>query len=510
MKPILEMRGITKRFPGVVANDNVNLTIYPGEVHALLGENGAGKSTLMNILAGIYSPNDGYIYINGKLSWIDGPKSAIAQGIGMVHQHFKLIEPMTVAENIYLAIGMRCPFLLNRSRMEEEIRRCSEEYHLPVDPSARIDQLSVGEQQRVEIVKQLYCGANILVLDEPTAVLTPQETEQLFATLHTMTEKGKAVVFITHKLFEVMQYSDRITVLRGGKSIGTMLTSETTQDELVHLMVGRSVKKVARESADDGAGGSVLELRQVKALGDRGTPVLRGIDLEVRAGEIFGIAGVAGNGQRELCEVIAGLKRVTGGTVVMNGRDITNCTARQAQAMGIAYVPEDRMGTGLVGSMDMKENVILRRYTSPEFSHHGMLRQKEISEKTVQLVGDFDIKNAGVFRPVSLMSGGNLQKLLLAREVSGMPSLIVAAYPVHGVDVGATEAIHKVLVSEKKRGAGVLLISEDLEELYEMADRIGVLFEGRIVGVVSNAEFTYDQVGLMMTGSTVREGSDAP
>ena len=324
MKPILEMRGITKRFPGVIANDNVNLTIYPGEVHALLGENGAGKSTLMNILSGIYSPNDGYIYINGKLSWIDGPKSAIAQGIGMVHQHFKLIEPLTVAENIYLAVGKRCPFLLNKKKMEEEIRRCSEEYHLPVDPSAKINQLSVGEQQRVEIVKQLYCGANILVLDEPTAVLTPQETEQLFATLRKMTEQGKAVVFITHKLFEVMEYSDRITVLRSGKSIGTMLTKETNQDELVRLMVGRSVEKMTREEdAPAVPGGSILELKQVEALGDRKTPVLRGIDLEVKAGEIFGIAGVAGNGQKELCEVIAGLRQVTAGTVMMNGQDVT-------------------------------------------------------------------------------------------------------------------------------------------------------------------------------------------
>ena len=509
MKPILEMRGITKRFPGVIANDNVNLTIYPGEVHALLGENGAGKSTLMNILSGIYSPNDGYIYINGKLSWIDGPKSAIAQGIGMVHQHFKLIEPLTVAENIYLAVGKRCPFLLNKKKMEEEIRRCSEEYHLPVDPSAKINQLSVGEQQRVEIVKQLYCGANILVLDDPTAVLTPQETEQLFATLRKMTEQGKAVVFITHKLFEVMEYSDRITVLRSGKSIGTMLTKETNQDELVRLMVGRSVEKMTREEdAPAVPGGSILELKQVEALGDRKTPVLRGIDLEVKAGEIFGIAGVAGNGQKELCEVIAGLRQVTAGTVMMNGQDVTNCSARQAREKGIAYVPEDRMGTGLVGSMNMKENVILRRYMAPEFSEHGLLKQKEISKKTDEIVEAFDIKNAGTFRPVSLMSGGNLQKLLLAREVSGMPSLIIAAYPVHGVDIGATESIHKVLISEKKRGAGVILISEDLEELYEMADRIGVLYEGKIVGVVSNAEFTYDKVGLMMTGSAEKEESE--
>ena len=509
MKPVLEMKGITKRFPGIIANDNVDLTIYPGEVHALLGENGAGKSTLMNILSGIYSPNEGYIYINGELAWIDGPKSAIAQGIGMVHQHFKLIDTLSVAENVFLAIGNRCPHVLNKRKMEEEIRRRAEEYNLPVDPSAIVNQLSVGEQQRVEIVKQLYCGANILILDEPTAVLTPQETEQLFATLHKMTQQGTAVVFITHKLYEVMTYSDRITVLRSGKSIGTMLTKETDQDALVRMMVGRSVEKMqwTEDPVPQEQKKTVLSLQGVEALGDRKTPVLRGLDLEVRAGEIFGIAGIAGNGQKELCEVIAGLRPVTAGTVTLDGQNITGCSAKAAREKGVAYVPEDRMGMGLVGTMNMKENVILKKYRTPEFCRHGLLRQREISRKTDEIVAQYEIKNAGTFRPVSLMSGGNLQKLLLGREVSGSPTLIVAAYPVHGVDIGATESIHRVLAAEREKGAAVILISEDLEELYEMSDRIGVLYEGKIVGIVSNAEFTYDGVGLMMTGGA-KEGSE--
>jgi ABC-type uncharacterized transport system ATPase subunit len=498
-EPILEMRNITKRFPGVTACDKVNLTLYHGEVHALLGENGAGKSTLMNILTGIYTPNEGTIVFKGKAIDIRNPRTAVDLGIGMVHQHFKLVDTLTVADNIFIAAG-KGKLFLNRKEMEQSVCGCAKEYNMDVDPSARIWQISVGEQQQVEILKLLYCGAEVLILDEPTSVLTPQESRALFSTLHRMAESGKSVLFITHKMFEVMTYSDRITVLRNGKSLATMLTEDTTREELTHIMVGRELGVDVKSREDKIGGETVLELKDVSVMGDRGLLNLKNASLRIHQGEILGIAGVAGSGQRELAEVIAGLRQPTAGQVLLEGEDVFGKPPSELIRLGVAYIPEDRMGVGLVASMNMMENVILRSSTTEPFSKKGILQHDEILAHTEQLVEDYDIKNAGLSKPVRLMSGGNLQKLLLGREVAGLPKIIVAAYPVHGVDISATEAIHNILFEQRNQGAAILLISENLEELMKMADRIAALFEGEIMGVVDIAEATYDGVGQMMLG----------
>ena len=510
-QPVLEMRGITKRFPGVLANDRVDLTLYPGEIHALLGENGAGKSTLMNILAGIYFPNEGTIHINGRLSQIKSPKNAIEHGIGMVHQHFKLVETLTVAENILLSSG-QCDFILNKGKMEQKITQVSEQFNLAVDASALIWQLSVGEQQRVEIVKQLFCGANILVLDEPTAVLTPQETVELFKTLRVMAGEGKSILFITHKLFEVMTYADRITVLRDGRSMGSSMKADTDREALTGMMIGREIKSVATQSERKPPGEAALVVRDLHAMGDRGNPALRGVDFEIRKGEIFGVAGVAGNGQRELSEVICGMRKHTGGSISLNGDDITGITPKKAVESGIGFIPEDRMGVGLVGSLDMVDNSMLRDYNSDFCQKRGILKTKNIMERTRDYVNRYEIKNAGLRKPVRLMSGGNLQKMLTAREVEGDIVLLVAAYPVHGLDIGATETIHKILMEQRDRGVAILLISEDLEELFKMSDRVAALSGGQVTGVIEIGEVTqdtYDTVGRMMLGYHEASGEPA-
>ena len=505
VKPILEMKNITKRFPGVVANNKVNLTLYPGEVHALLGENGAGKSTLMNVLTGIYAPNEGELFFKGEKIELKSPKTAVDLGIGMVHQHFKLIEPLTVAENIYMP-SKNCKFMLNLKEMNERITELSTQFNLPVDPKAKIWQLAVGEQQRVEIVKLLFNGAEILILDEPTAVLTPQESRALFANLRGLADEGKAVLFISHKLYEVIENADRITVLRGGESVATMLNKDLNQDDLVSVMVGKRLEMAAStREVPDVPKSCALKLEQVCAKNDKGLQALDNIDLELYHGEILGVAGVSGNGQRELCEAITGLRPVTQGSISLEGEEVTNAHPRKLIDKGVAYVPEDRMLVGLVGTMNMKENAILRDSTSPEISKHGILNQKAIVERTNRFVENHAIKHAGIQRPVSLMSGGNLQKLLLAREVNGSPDVIVAAYPVHGVDIGATNTIHEILLRERKRGAAILMISEDLEELFTMSDRIAVLFEGKITGIVDVPEqvtqASYDHIGHLMVGN---------
>ena len=504
-KPILEMKNITKRFPGVVANNKVNLTLYPGEVHALLGENGAGKSTLMNVLTGIYAPNEGELFFKGEKIQLKSPKTAVDLGIGMVHQHFKLIEPLTVAENIYMSSN-KCKFFMNMKEMNEKITEMSTQFNLPVDPKAKIWQLAVGEQQRVEIVKLLFNGAEILILDEPTAVLTPQESRALFGNLRKLADEGKAVLFISHKLHEVIDNADRITVLRHGESVATMLNENLNQDDLVSVMVGKRLEMAAstRESSDVEKT-CALKLDKVCAMNDKNLQALDHIDLELFRGEILGVAGVSGNGQRELCEAITGLRAVTDGSIALSGEDITNAHPKKVIDKGVAYVPEDRMLVGLVGPMNMTENAILRDSTNPEISKKGILNQKAIVERTNRFVEKHNIKHAGIYKPVSLMSGGNLQKLLLAREVNGSPEVIVAAYPVHGVDIGATNAIHEILLKERKRGAAILMISEDLEELFTMSDRIAVLFEGRITGIVDVpnkvTQADYDHIGHLMVGN---------
>lgn len=513
-QPSLVMQGITKRFPGVLANDNVNLTLYKGEIHALLGENGAGKSTLMNILAGIYTPNEGTISLNGCPVDISNPKKAVELGIGMIHQHFKLVETLTVAENIFLCSGS-CRFMLNRKGMNEQIRQCSEQYGLEVDPSAKIWQLSVGEQQRVEIVKQLFYGADLLILDEPTSVLTPQETEALFKTLRRMADEGKTILFITHKLFEVITYADRITVLRHGKTIDTMpMADHVDREMLAKLMVGREMKEISERTERKCVGDCGLILENITAIGDRGLPALKNLNLTICCGEILGIAGVAGNGQKELCEVIAGLRPIESGKVLLYGEDLSGKSARAIVEKGVSLIPEDRMETGLVGSLNMMDNAMLRSYNSKFCNRHGILDKKAVLRRTEVFVERYEIKNAGLQKPVRLMSGGNLQKLLIAREINDEPAVILAAYPVHGVDIGATEMIHKILVEERNRGAAILLISEDLEELFKLSDRVAGIYNGEITGIIDVdvvTEETFNEVGRLMLGVTensVEETSD--
>lgn len=495
---VLEMKNITKRFTGVVANDNVNLKLYSGEIHALLGENGAGKSTLMNILTGIYRPNEGEIFHRGKKVTIKSPKNAVEMGIGMVHQHFRLIPTLSVTENVFLTSG-NCKFFFNTKEMNDAVEKCSKEFNLDLDPSAKVWQLSVGEQQRVEIVKLLYRGAEILILDEPTAVLTPQESMDMFRTLRAMADTGKVVVFITHKMNEVMAHADRITVLRDGTSVATLNAKETTREELTHLMVGRELQ-VQGHANRKARGECVCKLEKVCAKNDKGLPALFDIDLEIYSGEILGIAGVAGNGQRMMVEAVAGIRKVTSGNIIYKGKDVTDATPKQRIKDGIAFIPEDRLSMGLVPSMNMMENAIIKHFETPAYSKHGILNKKDIREKTLSFVEEHDIKNAGIQRAVSLMSGGNQQKLLIAREISGEPELIVAAYPVRGLDIGATEAIHKILMKQRERGAAILLISEDLDEVFEMSDRIGVMYSGKLQGVLNVEDASYEDIGTLMVG----------
>lgn len=498
-QPILEMKHITKRFGNVVANEDVNLSLYPGEIHALLGENGAGKSTLMNILTGIYKPNEGEIYYKGKKVSIRSPRHAVDLGIGMVHQHFRLIPTLTVAENVYLYM-QNCKFVLNAKEMEASIDQCSKEFNLAVDAKAKVWQLSVGEQQRVEIVKLLYRGAEILVLDEPSAVLTPQEAEEMFKTLRKMAESGKAVIIISHKMNEVMQNADRITVLKGGVVEDTMLAEEASVDRLTRAVIGERTFSAQSKSSVPDNSPVVLKLQDLCVNNDKNLPAVKSVSMNIRAGEIFGIAGVAGNGQRELTEAIAGLRKVTGGTIFIHDEDITKTSIKQRVKNGISFIPEDRLHMGLVPAMDLTENAVLKNYDTPKYSKHGILNHKAMEESTNHFVEVHDIKNAGIHSSINLMSGGNQQKLLIAREIDGEPALIVAAYPVRGLDIGATEAIHQILLEQKKRGAAILLVSEELDELFAMADRVGVLCEGEMMAIKSIEDTNYEEIGKLMAG----------
>jgi general nucleoside transport system ATP-binding protein len=496
--PVLEMHNVTKRFPGVLANDHVDLELYPGEVLALLGENGAGKSTLMNVLVGLYRQDEGEVYVRGERVEIHSPRDADALGIGMVHQNFKLVETMTVAENIVL--GMRdLAFTPDMNQVAARINEISERYNLKVDPKANIWQLSVGEQQRVEILKLIYRGANILILDEPTAVLTPQESEELARVLNVMTGEGKSAVFITHKLDEVIAFSDRVQVLQQGKSVAVKKTSETTRQELARLMVGREVLfRLEKEPCEPG--GVVLELENVHALDDKGLPALRGVSLEVRSGEILGIAGVAGNGQRQLSEVITGLRQVMKGTIQINSTPMTNTSPLRVIKAGVSHIPADRIGMGAVSDMAVSDNLAMKGYRSPPLAESGILRPKRILEFARHLITTFNIKTPTPHTHIKFLSGGNIQKAILAREIEACSGLLIAVYPSRGLDVGATESVRKLLLEERDEGNAVLLISEDLQELMTIADRIAVLFEGRIMGVVPASEADIEQLGMMMAG----------
>ena len=497
-EPILRMAGITKRFPGVLANDRISLEVYEGEVLALLGENGAGKSTLMNVLCGLYRPDEGAIYVNGRPAEIHSPRDAYELGIGMVHQNFMLVETMTVAENVVLGL-QGLSFRPDLAEVARRLQDISAHYGLEVDPDAYIWQLSVGEQQRVEILKLLYRGAEILILDEPTAVLTPQEVKDLVRILRRLISEGKAAIFITHKMNEVMMFSDRVTVLRQGQVTATLSTSETTPQELARLMVGREVLfRLEKEPCQPGA--PVLEVEDLEALNDKNLPALRGVSLTVRAGEIVGIAGVAGNGQRELAEVITGLRAATDGDVRVSQTCVIDCTPREMITAGVGHIPEDRVGVGLVGSMSVSDNLALKGYRGPELSRGPVLVPSAIQSFARRLIDAFDIATPGPETQVKFLSGGNLQKTILARELTACGGLLVAVHPTRGLDVGATEAVRKLLLAQRDQGTAVLLISEDLDELLAVSDRVAVMFEGRVVDVVPAADADVAALGLMMAG----------
>ena len=504
--PTLELRGITKRFPGVVANDRIDLDLQRGEVHALLGENGAGKSTLMNVLYGLYRPDEGEILIGGQPVTMHSPKDAIERGIGMVHQHFMLIPVMTVAENIVLGTEPRRDgVLLDLSAAERRVRELSELYGLSVDPRARIEDISVGRQQRVEILKALYRGADILILDEPTAVLTPQEATELFGVLRSLTEQGMSIIFISHKLNEVLSISDRITVLRRGEKVETLPTSGATEESLARLMVGREVLlRVDKPPADTGE--TLLEVKDLSVLDDRGLEAVRDVSLNVRAGEIVGIAGVDGNGQTELIDAITGLLRPTSGTITVGGRDMTKANARKVLDEGMGHIPEDRQARGLVLEFTLTENLALEDYRTPPDSRWGWLFPRRLLARARRLLREFDVRGGGPSARASQLSGGNQQKVVIAREVGRDPRVLVAAQPTRGLDVGAIEYVHKRLITVRDEHKAVLLVSLELEEILSLSDRILVLYEGRVVGEYG-PDVSEEELGVAMTGGRTKEAA---
>ena len=496
--PLLEMRGITKRFPGVLANDRVDFNLEAGEVHTLLGENGAGKSTLMNVLYGMYRPEAGEVRLRGERVTIDSPSAAIEHGIGMIHQHFMLVPPLTVTENVALGLESRRRPLTDLPMVANRIRELSETYGLRVNPDAPIWQLAVGERQRVEILKALYREATVLVMDEPTAVLTPQEVDELIVVLRRMAADGRGLVFISHKLHEVMAVSDRITVLRDGRVSGETTPANTDRADLARMMVGRPVQMVP-DRPDVQLGEPLLEVSDLRVRSDRGDEAVAGMSFRVCAGEILGLAGVSGNGQSELAQAIAGLRPVQEGSVRIDGTDVTGEHPRQVRDAGMSYVPEERMRDGVIGMFSVAENLVLLNQGT-EFSRRGFLRLGAIREHCRDLVERFAVKTPGIDVPTSNLSGGNIQKLILARELSAEPKVILAAQPTRGVDVGAGEYIHSQLVAQKAAGCATLLISEDLDEVLALSDRIGVMYEGRMMGVLDRADATVERLGLWMAG----------
>jgi len=499
-----EMRGIVKRFPGVLANDNVNFACQVGEVHALLGENGAGKSTLMNVLAGLYRPDAGEIFISKQKVVFHSPQEAIAHGIGMVHQHFMLVPSNTVAENMVLGLN-RPRFLLNLSNIEDEVTALGEQYSLSVNPRAKIWELSVGEQQRVEVLKILFRGAKVLILDEPTAVLTPQEVDVLFRTLRDMTDRGHTIVFISHKLDEVVAIADRITVLRRGKVTAADVPAEgTTKPQLAQLMVGREVLfRVNKKKAQPGS--LVLQVKNLNTDNDRGLPAVQDVSLQVRAGEIVGVAGVAGNGQRELAETLTGLRTAKSGQMWLGDLLLDNHTDWLELGRQLAHIPEDRSVYGCIPDLSVAENLILKRFSRPPIAAGWSLNAKAVRQNAERLVNVYQISTPTVDTPVRMLSGGNLQKVILARETSERPQLMIAVHPTRGLDIGATEAVHKLLVEQRDAGTAILLISEDLDELLSLSDRLIVMFEGQIVGEMPAEGADIHTIGLMMAGTKVGE-----
>ncbi len=496
---VLQIKGITKQFPGVLANDHVDFDLRKGEVHALLGENGAGKTTLMNILYGLYAADSGEIYRNGTHVHFSSPKDAIARGIGMVHQHFMLIPVFTVTENIMLGEETVRNGFLDRKSVSEEVRKLSKTYGLEIDPEAVIQDLPVGVQQRVEIVKTLYRKAEILILDEPTAVLTPQEVEDLFRIIHELTQQGVSIIFITHKLKEVLAIADRITVMRAGRVVGTVTPQETNEAHLAEMMVGREViLEVEKEPAKPKE--LVCDVRSLSVLDQRGLEAVQDVSFQVYAGEILGIAGVQGNGQTELVEALSGLRRPHGGSVFLGGVDVTAKPPRPMIELGMSHIPEDRQRHGLVLSFPVADNLILCTYYQPPFARRTVLQNLEVDKYARKLVEALDIRTPSPYVPASKLSGGNQQKVIVARELSRNVKLLIANQPTRGLDVGSIEYIHSQIVHMRDQGAAVLLVSAELDEIMALSDRIAVMYRGKIVATLNAAEATREGLGLLMAG----------
>ncbi len=499
MTTVLEVRGITKRFPGVLANDHVDFSLEQGEIHALLGENGAGKTTLMNVLYGLYRPDEGEILRNGKPVIMHSPKDAIAHGIGMVHQHFMLIPVFTVTENIMLGAETVRRGVLARREVAREIRQLSRRYGLDVDPDALVQDLAVGEQQRVEIIKTLYRKAQILILDEPTAVLTPQEADDLFRVMRELKEQGVSIIFITHKLREVLAVADRITVMRGGRVVGTVLPQETDEARLAAMMVGREViLKVDKAPAKPGE--VVLQVSGLQVRDVRGVEAVQGVSFEVRAGEVLGIAGVQGNGQTELVEALTGLRPAHGGKIFLRGIDVTGKPPRPIIENGLSHVPEDRQRHGLVLSYPVADNLILCTYYLPPFAKGVVIQNEAVDSFSRNLIKKFDVRTPSPYVPTSTLSGGNQQKVIVARELSRPVSLLVANQPTRGLDVGSIEYIHRQIIDMRDQGVAVLLVSAELDEIMSLSDRIAVMYKGQIVATVDAETATKAELGLWMAG----------
>ena len=507
--PALEMRGITKRYPGVLANDHIDLEVRPGEIHALLGENGAGKTTLMNVLYGLARPDEGEILLDGEVVTLSGPSDAIARGISMVHQHFMLIPVLSVAENLVLgAETMNGPVFLDRKEANRRIAELGQRFGFEIDPEAKVGSLSVGSQQRVEILKALYRDARILVLDEPTAVLTPLETEEIFAVLRRLAEAGHSIIFISHKLYEVLEIADRITVIRRGKVVGERSPKGTSEEDLAELMVGRDVSLTVERGISK-PGNVMLKIEGLMANDDRGSEAVRGVDLEIRAGEILGIAGVAGNGQDELVEALVGLRRPTGGRVTLGGKDVTGWNSRAIYEQGVGYVPADRQRFGVVLSFPLTDNLVLTSYYRRPYAN-GILRDDDAIRRTAkERIEEFDIRTPSADVKASTLSGGNQQKVIVAREFARDLRLLVLDQPTRGLDVGSIEFIHRQAIAKRDAGAAILLVSAELDEVLELSDRIAVMYRGRIVGTFDGRTADKNEVGLLMATGGGRAARDS-
>ena len=500
MAPVLELRGITKRFPGVLANDHINLTVDKGEIHALLGENGAGKTTLMNILYGLYHPDEGDIVVNGNKADIKSPIDAIKAGVGMVHQHFMLVPVFTVTENVMLGEEfVKYGGVLDREKAAKKVQEISDKYNLNIDPNAYIKDMPVGLQQRVEIIKLLFREANILIMDEPTAVLTPQEVTELFKIMQTLIDQGKSIIFITHKLGEVLECANKITVIRGGKVVGSTDPKTATLNDLANMMVGREVK-LEVEKQQQKPGDVILDVNDLKVLDPRGNIAVDEISFEVHSGEVLGIAGVQGNGQTELVRSLTGLLSPIDGEVLLTGHNVTHSSPRQITELGTAHIPEDRQKDGLVLSLPISDNLVLNTYYLKPYSNRKWLNQKVIIETGEALVKKFDIRTPSIFTSASSLSGGNQQKVIVAREFSRPIKLLIASQPTRGLDVGSIEYIHKRLLDKRDEGCAVLLVSTELDEVMQLSDRIAVLYRGKIIAIVDGKTATKEQLGLLMAG----------